>query len=239
MISVTTSQSTEGRSKHSQKMLNNLHLNVLAVFSDTHRLKDPSKRDKMIDVMKQVFSDMRSFYKETKNNKKRIDDFKNNKFTEIDIHEIITRIFCNMTKLPETLNMIGSEDNIIEDIFDFLIKMSNVKKDNNFVKNLFEADKKKKKSPEELKRVIMSIVDNSMIGICNLIIEGDDLDYKNKFFVFIDKKFQGKDNIFDFDVFTNTFTCLEASMKEFNMQSVRLPSLMTDIKNKLNSILNK
>jgi len=134
-------------------MLNNLHLNILAVFSEINKNNvvndDKNMRLQYVDILKSVFSDVRCFYKETKNNKKRIDDFKNNKNTEIEIHEIITRIFSNMTKLPESLNLIGAEDTINEDIIDFLIKLSNVKKDN---KSIMDTNKKKKRNPEELKK---------------------------------------------------------------------------------------
>jgi len=227
-----------GKIKTFSKMLNNLHLNILAIFSELQKhsiLKTPEKRGLMIETMKQVFVDLRSFYKETKHNKKRIDDFKNNKFTEVDIHEIICRIFCNLTKLPETLNQIGSEESIIDDVFEFLSKIANVKKDNhnNYVKSLFENGKRKKRSPEELKRILLSIVDNTVLGIRNMFIEGDDMEFKSKFFLFIDKKFSDKEKGFDQEMIFGIFSGLEATLKEHGIVSVKIPKLVEEIKNKL------
>ena len=170
---------------------------------------------------------MRCFYKETKSNKKRIEDFKLHKYNEIEIHELIVRIFCNMTKLNETLNLVGCDVALVDDMFDFIIKLSNYKKENvNFVQNLLEADKKKKNA-DDLKKIILSIVENTVLGIRNIVIIGEDLEFYKKFLDILQKKFAEK------EIFMSMLTSLDANLKVHKINYNKLANFILEIKNSL------
>lgn len=124
------------------------------------------------------------------------------------------------------MNLIGSEDAIVDDIFEFLIKVSNFKKDMNYMKTIFENDRKKK-NVEDLKKNLLSIVENSVLGIRNLLIDGDDLNFFHKFLVILEKKFGEK------DTFMSMLQILEVNLKESNINSSKLENLSAEIKNKL------
>ena len=212
-------------------MINNLHLNILAIFSDINKknyLSTEPTNINMVEVLKNVTVDLRYFYKETKSNKKRIDDFKSHKFVEIEIHEIIAKIFCNLSKTPESCNMIGSEEAIIKDIFEFIIKIANFKKDNvNYIKTFLENIKNKRKNPEDMKKIFASIADNSMLGIRNLLLDGANSDYYKNFKLILEKIFVNEENFFLF------LSSLESTFNEQGISSSKLSILIIEIKSKL------
>lgn len=183
---------------------------------------DPLFKSNGIEIIKHVLNDLKSFYRETKTNKKRIEDFKTHKYNEIDIHEIICRIFCNYTRSADGLNLIGNEDSILEDIFEYLIKISNVRKEVNLIKSHMENQTKKKRNVQEISKMFLSIIDNSIIGIKNLI-DGESFDYYKKFLMILEKKF------IDYDHFLEIFSNMETTMIENNINSSKF-------KNNINSI---
>jgi len=60
-----------------------------------------------------------------------------------------------------------------------------------------------------------------------LLEESDELEYRQKFIALIERKFIDK------EACLNTLACLEASLKEQNINSSKLASLTSDIKKKL------
>ncbi len=192
---------------------------------------DPNLKALGIEMIKHVLNDLKSFYRETKTNKKRIEDFKAHKYNEIDIHEIISRIFCNLTRSEEGLNMIGYEDSIIEDIFEYLIRISNIRKDVSLVKTHMENQSKKKRNIQEICKVFLSIIDNSLLGMKNLI-EGESLDYYKNFLMILEKKFT------NFDNFVEIFSSIESVMIENNINSNKFKNTVNSITETLGNFWN-
>jgi hypothetical protein len=192
---------------------------------------DLNIKENGVEIIKLVLNDLKSFYRETKTNKKRIEEFKANKFNEIDIHEIISRIFFNLTRSEEGLNMIGNEDSIIEDMFEYLIRISNIRKDVNFVKSLFENQMKKKRNVQETCKIFLSIIDNSLLAMKNLI-EGEHLDYYKNFLMILERKFTNYDN------FVDIFTGVENVMMDNNIKSNKFKITITSITEALGKFWN-
>ncbi len=192
---------------------------------------DPNLKAMGNEIIKHVLNDLKSFYRETKTNKKRIEDFKAHKYNEIDIHEIISRIFCNLTRSEEGLNMIGYEDSIIEDIFEYLIRISNIRKDVSLVKTHMENQTKKKRNIQEICKVFLSIIDNSLLGIKSLI-EAESLDYYKNFLIILEKKFTNYDN------FVDIFSSIESVMIENNINSNKFKNTINSITETLGKFWN-
>ena len=202
-------------------------MNILAVFSEINKnnyLNSVSTDKNIVEILRNVFNDLRCYYKETKTNKKRIYDFKIQKFVEIEIHEIITRIFCNLSKTLESCHLIMTEEGLIDDIFEFIIKLAHVKKDNgNYIVKVIENAKKKKKNVDEAKKVIVLIVDNSILGLRNLLLEDN---YK-KLILWLQKKFLNE------EAMLSVFSSLELNFKEHGIISNKITNLIFEIKAKL------
>jgi hypothetical protein len=229
-----------GKIKAFSKMLNNLHLNILAMFSDINRTNylenTPSAAQSVHEMLVNVFQDIKSFYRETNNNKKRIEDFKQNKYQEIEIHELITRIIYNLSKVKEIHVLICAEKSITLDIFEYLIKFSNIKKDN-FIKSLL--DSKRKKNPEEVKKFLLSITDNTLGCFRNIFLNVMEISglssrgNKNsieKFHCFltcIEEKFTNMGQ------WESIMMSLEATLKENGITSTKFTSFKNEIKQNL------
>lgn len=157
------------------KLLNNLHLNILANFSEITKNLEEIKKDLKLEdyntIITEIFSDLSSFYRIKKNNKKKVDDFILAKSNEIDIHEIITRIFNNLTKDEGLCQIILKDPCVFDDILNFLNKLNgNFKmKEKEFVKFILE---KKKKSNDDPKKTISNIMECSLTAVKNILTIG-------------------------------------------------------------------
>ena len=87
--------------------------------------------------MQFILTDLRSCFKNTTNYKKRYDDFKDKKYVEIEIQEVITRIGVNVSKEPQLMyNLVDNSSLFTYDLIAYLSKLSSVKV-NNGEKDLF------------------------------------------------------------------------------------------------------
>lgn len=158
------------------KVLNNLHLNVLANFSELTKNENEIIKEKEIkydyeNCLTDLFSNLKNFFKIRKNNKKRVEEFIQLKSMEIEVQEIISRIFNNLTQSSIINNLLLSDTCIFDDMIDFLGKLSGQQKqkDNkDFIKTIIE---KKMKSREDPRKNIMSITENCFSAIRNLILK--------------------------------------------------------------------
>lgn len=167
-----------GRLRNVPKMLNTLHLNILSNFSDISKYMVEEANE---PLMKLICIDLKSFYRVSQNYKKRLDDFRNKKKQEFEIHEIITRIGVNVTKYGKLcLSLMDSF--YFDDIIEYLIiigigenndnessnsGISNNHKNSDFLLKIKE--KKKKTNFEEIKKIVLSIVENSVLIIINIM----------------------------------------------------------------------
>jgi hypothetical protein len=116
-----------------------------------------------------------------KNNKKRVEEFIQNKQNELDIHEIIARIYNNLTKSDVLFKLLMEDSCIIEDLIDYLSKFSGKfkSKDNKeFLRGHLE---KKSKDPSEQRKMMLSITENTLSIFINLIPKGREnkLEFRN------------------------------------------------------------
>jgi hypothetical protein len=150
-----------GKLRVFSKMLNNLHLNILANLSDMSKLNPLEEYEEM---MKVIMTDLKAFYRKTTANKKRYEDFKKRKQYEIEIQEIISRIGVNVTKYNKlSFSLIDSY--FYDDIIEYLKNISR-KGGKDFLQEIKE---KKKKDIEEVKRYTLSIVENSTMILVNVM----------------------------------------------------------------------
>jgi hypothetical protein len=150
------------------KLLNNLHLNVLANISDVIGKFEKVEDDFHEDIMRNLMIDIKAYYRKTESHKKRFEDFKRRKFREIEIHEVITRVCTNLTKSSK--NAFSLLDSYFyEDLLEFLVYISKTKK-----KFVEEIHMKRKKGKEEIAKITQSIIENSITVINNIFnSEGD------------------------------------------------------------------
>lgn len=152
-----------GRLRIFCKFLNNLHLKILANLSDIVKNNaDPEFEP----ILKNIMFNLKSFYRNNPNAKKKLEDFKSRKLYEVEIQETITRIGVNVTKY-EKLSFSMLESYFYDDIVEYLIviaKTNENKKD--FIQIVAE---KKRKNIDEVKRYILSIVENSQNILLNIV----------------------------------------------------------------------
>ena len=116
----------------------------------------------------------------SQNYKRRLDDFRVNKKCEIEIHDIITRIGANITRYKNNCESL-IDSFFFDDIIEYLIiigvgenndnESTNSNRSNNngadFILKIKE--RKKKINLEEIKRMIASIVENSIVIFINVM----------------------------------------------------------------------
>lgn len=173
-----------GRLRNFTRLLNSLHLNILSNFSD---ITKGNYDQSYSALMKLISLDIKSFYKMNQTYKRRLDDFRIRKKTEFEIHDTIARIGVNITKYEENSNIL-LESFFFDDIIEFLIiigvgehndnESSNSNNGVNYPNSDFilkMKEKKKKMNLEEIKKIVLSIVDNSVKIIVNIMDSAEEI----------------------------------------------------------------
>lgn len=141
-----------------------MHLNILAHFSEICREEENKEYE---STVKAIMLNIKSYYRKTPSNKKRLEDFRKKKTYEVDIHEVITRIGANITKYHKmSFSLLDSY--FFDDIIDYL-KL--IKSSKDIVKEVIE---KKKRDSEEIKKFILSITENSALIFLNIMSSTED-----------------------------------------------------------------
>ena len=101
--------------------MNNLHLNVLANYSEVIKFENEIIQDKLLlsyyeECLIDLYSDLNNFYKIKNNNKKRVEEFIQIKSNELEIHEIVIRTYNNLTKSSNLNSLIFNDTFIFDDI---------------------------------------------------------------------------------------------------------------------------
>jgi hypothetical protein len=148
-----------GRLKGFSKQLNYLHFNILANFSEIANDKDKKNNE---DIMKTIMVDLKGIYRKNESNKRKYEEFVKRKFYEVEIIEIITRIGTNLTKYPKLAYSL-MDCKYYHDILQILI---NIKKDGDYITETADRLKKKK---DEVKKIVLLIVENSLNLIYNCV----------------------------------------------------------------------
>ena len=153
------------------KLINSLHLKILAVFSDIILYeKEMTYTDETLQeffvVVSKIFVGIRSFYRYESHQEHILKDFIEKKNYEIEIHETITRIICNLTVNKQISSLFWEEKIIIDDLINYLTRISNNK--NDFIKNTIQRERKNK-NVEEIKKIILSICENTLNILYNLM----------------------------------------------------------------------
>jgi hypothetical protein len=149
------------------KSLNNLHLNILANISDIAKSKNYTDHEALL---KNVMLDLKSYYRNTASAKKRLEDFKTRKISEVEIHEVITRIGLNLTKY-HSLSFSLTESYYYDDLVEYLIIIAKNKTNGkDFIEQIAE---RKRMTIDNVKRFVLAIVENTL-GILYNIMNSDD-----------------------------------------------------------------
>jgi len=117
-------------------------------------------------VVSKIFVGIRSFYRYESHQEHILKDFIEKKNYEIEIHETITRIICNLTVNKQISSLFWEEKIIIDDLINYLTRISNNK--NDFIKNTIQRERKNK-NVEEIKKIILSICENTLNILYNLM----------------------------------------------------------------------
>ncbi len=118
--------------------------------------------------MQFILTDIRSLFKNTTNYKKRYDEFRDKKFVEIEIQELVTRTVSNLTKEPQlTYHLVDNTSLFSQDLIFYLKKIStSTNSKGNFLDSL--SDGKIKMKNDQAYKVILSILENSAQIIYNI-----------------------------------------------------------------------
>jgi hypothetical protein len=164
-----------GKLKSSNKMLNNLHLNILINFSHV-----ATNDDSYDNLMKLISNDLKFYYRMSQSYKRRLDDFRNRKKYELDIHELITRLGVYVSKNQKNIqNLMDSF--FFDDIIEYLIIIGvgenndydSVHCSSDFI--LRTKEKKKKTNLEEIKKMTFNIIDNTLLIILNIMYSPNEI----------------------------------------------------------------
>ena len=154
------------------KILNSLHLNILAKFSEIIVFEEDlcntdESHQQFFNVITNIFLDLKSFYYYKTNETRRFDHFISKKYNEIEIHEMITRIISNLSKKQQFALAFLEENIIIDDLIQYINKIANYTADD-FIKYTIENDGKKK-GIVEIKKTFLSIGENTLNIFRNLL----------------------------------------------------------------------
>ena len=148
-----------GKLKAFPKLLNNLHLNILANLSEIVNNNEKAKGDE--EIIKFIMLDIKAFYRKSSKNDKR-KEFKKKIIYEIDIHEVITKVGVNITKSSRNVYSL-LDSYFFEDILDYLLIIVN--ESNNIVEVI---NKIKLKKTTDIAKVLHKIIDNSINIVMNV-----------------------------------------------------------------------
>ena len=146
-----------------------MHLKILFNFSQLIKIAndfvgDKKKEEEYYKLIYSIFMDIRAFYTQKKNDAKLLQDFIVRKYIEIEIHEILSKIVNNLTKHKEIIIIFWEEFTIIEDLMNFMFKIA--QNNNNYVNITLES--RRIRSEEEGKKILSSIMENTLNIIINL-----------------------------------------------------------------------
>jgi hypothetical protein len=166
-----------GRLRGSPKMINNLHLSVLANLSEIANVN--THDDVQQNILKAITLDLKAFFSDTPKYKKRYEDFVHKKKTEFEIQEIITRLGMNVTKNNKNTEMLMENCKFFDDIIEYLIIIGmgenndndsvNSNNSNNNIDFILRVKDKRRKNLDEVKKLVCSIVENSIVIIKNIM----------------------------------------------------------------------
>jgi len=163
------------------KVLHNLHLNVISNLSElvNYDIKEKEEED-TINIMKAILTDLRSCFKNTHNYRKRYEDFKARKLQEIEIHELVTRIGVNISNEPQlSYHLVDDTSLFSNDIISFLKSIVDAGNESkkNFIDELMKG-KTRKKNDQQCGKILISIIENSLIIILNILASPPELALK-------------------------------------------------------------
>lgn len=167
-----------GKLKVFSKLLNNLHLNILANFSEITKFEEEISNSKELitdyeNLLVDIYADLKNFFKVRKNNKKRIEDFIFMKDSELEIHEIIVRTYSNLSKSDNVFSLLLEDSCILEDIILYMCKFNGevkTKENKEFLRSHLE---KKNKDNNEQRKLILSVLENTINIFINLTKKGE------------------------------------------------------------------
>jgi hypothetical protein len=154
-----------GRLRGSPRLINQLHLSILANISVLE------SSENLLPVKKLVAKDLKAFYRPSEAYKRRLDEFLIKKKVDIEIHETVTRIGVNMTKNCE-LSAMFLETQFYNDIIETLILIGLDDDPNDTVRGDFLQriiGKKSSLSIDRIKRFVQGIIENTLIIIINIL----------------------------------------------------------------------
>ena len=208
------------------KVMNNLHLNVLANYSEVIKFENEIIQDKLLlsyyeECLIDRYSDLNNFYKIKNNNKKRVEEFIQIKSNELEIHEIVIRTYNNLTKSSNLNSLIFNDTFIFDDIIEYLKKFTpplNIKDSKDFIKTIIE-----KKSRENYRKILMNIAENSFSAIKNIIQKGNDNEKEFKKFI---SRLQVK---YDKKSLLSLLSNCVKHLKYYQIISLKLDALMAEL----------
>ncbi len=163
------------------KSLHNLHLNIIANFSELINFEITLKEEQeVISILKGILTDLRSCFKNTSNYKKRYEDFRAKKFQEIEIQELVTRIGANISNEPQFSFHLFDDTSVYGfDIINYLktIQLSGQDPKKYFLDELMKG-KSRKKNDAQIGKIILSIIENTTIIILNVLASPQELALK-------------------------------------------------------------
>ncbi len=170
-----------GRLRNFNKMLNSLHLNILANFAELPAEENYENLTKLIAL------DVKSYYKMSQNYKRRLDDFRIKKKIEVEIHESMVRIGSQITKSQKNCEIL-LDSFFFDDVIEYLIIIGvgehydndteSCKSDRSGLQADFMLrlkERKKKQTLEEIKKSVSAVVEHSLVIILNIMSAANEL----------------------------------------------------------------
>lgn len=221
--------------KKFSKLLNNLHLNCLANFSEITKSEAKyigTDSEEYQNHLNEVMNDFRSFYKSKKTSKKKKEDFILNKQEEFEIQEIVIRIFANLVKSNFLFKDLINDTYFFIDIVDYLGKFTGQykRKDNKeYIRYLLE---KERRSGEGIRKSILSLVENSVSVIKEFVIRG-----KENEEIFKNLKSSLSNSYSNSYMISLITSCLK-NLKSYQIFSTKLDALVRETKEIIDSCWN-
>lgn len=146
-----------GKLRAFYRVVNFNYLNFLFNLSECSNLENTELVNKLYS---DISYDIKMFYRNSSLNNKKFSFFKEKKKKFIEIHEIITRITYKIT--INTENILSLLDSMFyQDIIEFILYVKDKPK------IVEEVSKAIRKSPETIKKLLTSIIENSIIILSN------------------------------------------------------------------------
>jgi hypothetical protein len=159
-----------GRLRGSPRLINQLHLSILANFSAIE------VDETNITFIKYILKDLKAFYRTGEGYKRRLDDFLIRKKSDIEIHETVTRIGLFITKQHDLCGLF-LDCQFYNDILEILILIGSEEDSNETQKHDFiqRIVNKKGMKVEKAKRFVQGIIENSLKILINLLKSGSEV----------------------------------------------------------------